>query len=203
VQKLLFLGSTCIYPKFAKQPMSEDQLLTGETRHDNEHQRRARSALAGTLARDPIEIASDRFVPLALTSPNRLQSRKAGLVLWEPIETRWNRPHPSRRIGWGLDRARGVWRHGPRQRAIVPAACKYIFCYTARSQCVERKKWEVLECRAVGSNRRRVRILFLSLEARLRIVGALLIERNDEWTVQPSMTLETIALLSDDPGVSL
>jgi len=30
VQKLLFLGSTCIYPKFAKQPMSEDQLLTGE-----------------------------------------------------------------------------------------------------------------------------------------------------------------------------
>jgi len=30
VQKLLFLGSTCIYPKFGKQPMSEDQLLTGE-----------------------------------------------------------------------------------------------------------------------------------------------------------------------------
>src|SRR5262249_25318116 len=29
VQKLLLLGSTCIYPKFAKQPMSEDQLLTG------------------------------------------------------------------------------------------------------------------------------------------------------------------------------
>ena len=25
VQKLLFLGSTCVYPKFAKQPMSEDQ----------------------------------------------------------------------------------------------------------------------------------------------------------------------------------
>jgi GDP-L-fucose synthase len=29
VQRLLFLGSSCIYPKFAKQPMSEDQLLTG------------------------------------------------------------------------------------------------------------------------------------------------------------------------------
>ena len=29
VKKLLFLGSSCIYPKFAKQPMREDQLLTG------------------------------------------------------------------------------------------------------------------------------------------------------------------------------
>jgi GDP-L-fucose synthase len=36
VQKLLFLGSSCIYPKFAKQPMSEDQLLTGELEPTNE-----------------------------------------------------------------------------------------------------------------------------------------------------------------------
>jgi len=36
VQKLLFLGSTCIYPKFAKQPMSEDQLLTGELEPTNQ-----------------------------------------------------------------------------------------------------------------------------------------------------------------------
>jgi GDP-L-fucose synthase len=36
VQKLLFLGSTCVYPKFAKQPMSEDQLLTGELEPTNE-----------------------------------------------------------------------------------------------------------------------------------------------------------------------
>lgn len=28
-KKLLFLGSSCIYPKFSKQPISEDQLLTG------------------------------------------------------------------------------------------------------------------------------------------------------------------------------
>jgi GDP-L-fucose synthase len=35
VQKLLFLGS-CIYPKFAKQPMSEDLLLTGELEPTNE-----------------------------------------------------------------------------------------------------------------------------------------------------------------------
>ena len=29
VKKLLFLGSSCIYPKLAKQPISEDALLTG------------------------------------------------------------------------------------------------------------------------------------------------------------------------------
>ena len=36
VKKLLFLGSSCIYPKFAKQPMSEDQLLTGLLEPTNE-----------------------------------------------------------------------------------------------------------------------------------------------------------------------
>jgi GDP-L-fucose synthase len=36
VQKLLFLGSTCIYPKFAPQPMREEHLLTGELEPTNE-----------------------------------------------------------------------------------------------------------------------------------------------------------------------
>ncbi|MEZ4775561.1 MAG: GDP-L-fucose synthase [Bacteroidia bacterium] len=36
VEKLLFLGSSCIYPKFAQQPMSEDQLLTGILEYTNE-----------------------------------------------------------------------------------------------------------------------------------------------------------------------
>ncbi|MDX2245909.1 MAG: GDP-L-fucose synthase [Bacteroidia bacterium] len=36
VEKLLFLGSSCIYPKFAQQPMSEDQLLTGILEPTNE-----------------------------------------------------------------------------------------------------------------------------------------------------------------------
>lgn len=36
VRKLLFLGSTCVYPKFAKQPISEDQLLTGPLEPTNE-----------------------------------------------------------------------------------------------------------------------------------------------------------------------
>lgn len=35
-KKLLFLGSSCIYPKFAPQPMKEDVLLTGELEQTNE-----------------------------------------------------------------------------------------------------------------------------------------------------------------------
>ena len=36
VKRLLFLGSTCIYPKEVKQPMREDVLLTGELEPTNE-----------------------------------------------------------------------------------------------------------------------------------------------------------------------
>jgi GDP-L-fucose synthase len=36
VKKLLFLGSSCIYPKFAPQPMTEDCLLTGLLESTNE-----------------------------------------------------------------------------------------------------------------------------------------------------------------------
>lgn len=36
VTKLVFLGSSCIYPKFAPQPISEDALLTGPLEQTNE-----------------------------------------------------------------------------------------------------------------------------------------------------------------------
>ncbi len=36
VEKLLFLGSSCIYPKYADQPISEDALLTGALEPTNE-----------------------------------------------------------------------------------------------------------------------------------------------------------------------
>lgn len=36
VEKLCFLGSSCIYPKFADQPISEDSLLTGSLEPTNE-----------------------------------------------------------------------------------------------------------------------------------------------------------------------
>lgn len=36
VQRLLFLGSSCIYPKFAEQPIREDSLLTGHLEPTND-----------------------------------------------------------------------------------------------------------------------------------------------------------------------
>lgn len=36
VKKLMFLGSSCIYPKYAPQPMKEEYLLTGELESTNE-----------------------------------------------------------------------------------------------------------------------------------------------------------------------
>ena len=36
IQKVLFLGSSCIYPKFAEQPMIESALLTGKLEPTNE-----------------------------------------------------------------------------------------------------------------------------------------------------------------------
>jgi GDP-L-fucose synthase len=36
VKKLLFLGSSCIYPKYASQPMKEEELLTGKLEPTNE-----------------------------------------------------------------------------------------------------------------------------------------------------------------------
>jgi GDP-L-fucose synthase len=36
VQKLLYLGSSCIYPKFAEQPIKEDSLLRGDLEKTNE-----------------------------------------------------------------------------------------------------------------------------------------------------------------------
>ncbi len=36
VKKLIFLGSSCIYPKLAQQPMAEDALLTGKLEATNE-----------------------------------------------------------------------------------------------------------------------------------------------------------------------
>jgi GDP-L-fucose synthase len=36
IKKLLFLGSSCVYPKFAEQPIKEEYLLTGELEKTNE-----------------------------------------------------------------------------------------------------------------------------------------------------------------------
>ncbi len=47
--------------------------------------------------------------------------------------------------------------------------------------------------------------IFPNEDAIIRLVGAVLLEQNDEWAVQRAryMTLETIAPIGDDPAVSL
>jgi len=58
-----------------------------------------------------------------------------------------------------------------------------------------------------GETKRRTDVvgIFPNEEAIVRLVGAILIEQNDEWAVQRAryMTLETIAPLCDGPITSL
>jgi len=58
-----------------------------------------------------------------------------------------------------------------------------------------------------GEIKRRTEVvgIFPNDEAIVRLVGALLLEQNDEWAVQRSryLSLETIAAMSDDPLISL
>jgi transposase-like protein len=58
-----------------------------------------------------------------------------------------------------------------------------------------------------GEIKRRTEVvgIFPNEDAIVRLIGAILLEQNDEWAVQRAryMTLETIAPLSDDPSVSI
>ena len=72
VEKLLFLGSSCIYPKFAPQPMKEDDLLTGTLEPTNEPY-----AIAKISGIKPCEAYRDQYgcnfisgMPTNLYGPN-------------------------------------------------------------------------------------------------------------------------------------
>lgn len=72
VQKVIFLGSSCIYPKFALQPLKEEYLLTGKLEETNEWY--AIAKIAGLKAIEALRIQYNRnyfsLMPTNLYGPN-------------------------------------------------------------------------------------------------------------------------------------
>lgn len=67
VSKLVFLGSSCIYPKFAEQPIREESLLTGELEPTNEAY--AVAKIAGiTMCRSYNRQFGTRFISIMPTN---------------------------------------------------------------------------------------------------------------------------------------
>lgn len=72
VKKFVFLGSSCIYPKFAEQPIDESSLLTGSLEPTNEWY--AIAKIAGVKACEAIRKQYDKYfislMPTNLYGPN-------------------------------------------------------------------------------------------------------------------------------------
>jgi GDP-L-fucose synthase len=72
VEKLVFLGSSCIYPKFAEQPMSEESLLTGPLEPTNQWYAIAKIAGVKTCQALRKQVGRDylSLMPTNLYGPN-------------------------------------------------------------------------------------------------------------------------------------
>ena len=104
VEKLLFLGSSCIYPKFAPQPITEDALLTGPLEPTNEwyaiakiagiklcqayrrqHRRDFISAMPTNLygPGDNFDLTSSHVIPALMRKAHEArQSKAASMTIW-------------------------------------------------------------------------------------------------------------------------
>jgi len=104
VEKLLFLGSSCIYPKFAPQPISEDALLTGPLEPTNEwyaiakiagiklcqayrrqHGRDYISAMPTNLygPSDNFDLTSSHVIPALIRKAHNAKAAGAGsMIIW-------------------------------------------------------------------------------------------------------------------------
>ena len=96
----------------------------------------------------------------------------------------------------------------PKLAAIMDQAEHDVLAYMSfpREHRVKLHSTNPLE-RLIGEIKRRTDVvgIFPNDDAIVRLVGALLLEQNDEWAVQRAryMTLETINQMSHDPIISL
>lgn len=114
VQKLLFLGSSCIYPRLAPQPISEDALLTGALEPTNEAY--ALAKIAGIkLCQAYRRQRGARFVsamPTNLYGPNDNFDLDAGHV----VPALMAKAHRAKLEGWP---AIEVWGSGASRREFL------------------------------------------------------------------------------------
>jgi GDP-L-fucose synthase len=109
VEKLLFLGSSCIYPKFATQPITEDQLMTGALEPTNDAY--AIAKIAGIMMcqayRQQHGFNAISLMPTNLYGPNDNFDLNSSHVLPAMIR----KFHEAAQAGYVIDYG-GPW-HGP------------------------------------------------------------------------------------------
>ena len=109
VEKLLFLGSSCIYPKFATQPITEDQLMTGALEPTNDAY--AIAKIAGIMMcqayRQQHGFNAISLMPTNLYGPNDNFDLETSHVLPAMIA----KFHKAKEDGYVIDPG-GPW-HGP------------------------------------------------------------------------------------------
>ena len=110
VEKLMFLGSSCIYPRLAPQPMREEALLTGPLEPTNESY--AIAKIAG------IKLARGLPPPVRrrLHQRDADQPLRAGRQLSPRIQPRRRRADPPLPRGQAVRRARRRWSGAPARR---------------------------------------------------------------------------------------
>ena len=84
VKRVVFLGTSCIYPKFAKNPISESSLLTGELEKTN--QCYAIAKIAGIKLSEALY--NDQNLDVVCLMPTNIYGVNDNYDLFQPCNTR-------------------------------------------------------------------------------------------------------------------
>lgn len=114
VKKLLFLGSSCVYPKFASQPITEDQLMTGRLEPTNEAYSIAK--ITGIMLcqayREQYGFNAISLMPCNLYGPNDNFNLETSHVLPAIL----SKVHKAKEDGYFIDNG-GPW-YGPKVKLL-------------------------------------------------------------------------------------